>query len=70
MILLEVHPLCSVQDGFPSIVLSQPQHRYRTPLTGRSEYAILDERAPIHQILDALHVAPELAVGLHSLEIV
>ena len=67
---LKIHPLRPVQNGLPSIVLSQPEHRYRTPLAGRREDAVLNERAPIHQIPDALIVHPELAVGLHTLEIV
>ena len=70
MHLLKVHPLCSIKDGFPSIVLSQPQHRYRTPLACRSEDTVLDERVPIHQTLDALHFDPESATDLHTLEIV
>ncbi len=70
MYLLEVHSLRSVQEGFSSIVLSQPRYCYRTPLALGREGTVLDEGAPLHQALDAFHVCPELAVGLRSFEVV
>jgi hypothetical protein len=57
----KVHPLHPIQDGFPPIVLSQPRHGYRTSLIGRREDTVLDEGAPVHQVLDAFDVGPECA---------